>query len=75
MGSGKSSENKLKEHGEILFLVILWKQTVVLGMRCYFLCVERAISALTSGRFSCTLERHASALKSDNRNRLCHEIP
>lgn len=75
MGSGKSSEDKPKEHGEIPFLVILWKQTVVLGMRCYFLCIERAISTLTPGTFSCPLERHASALKSDNSNRLCHGIP
>lgn len=51
---------------------------MVLGMRCYFLCVEKAVSSLTFGTFSCLLqclERHGIVLKSDDGNRLCREIP
>lgn len=51
---------------------------MVLGIKCYFLCIERAVSTLTFGTFSSLLQclqRHGVALKSDNRNRLCREIP
>lgn len=36
---GDKEEPQPKEHGDIPFLAILWKGTVVLGTRCHFLCV------------------------------------